>query len=704
MADTKFLMWNSSGIRAGTDTTPAESAFFDQQNPNADYTFAAFVETHHRDEKDLPLYFTIRKPNFHILHSPTPPTHTHSGIILLISKEYEVIKQSIVIQGRLVNVHISHKVTKHTYNISVYYGTHLEHLTKPEMEELVNKFLGQHKVQDNNVILGDFNFADYYLDKGKGQNGKDKTFTTIWNNFKNNCNITDPYRKQFPSRKIYSFLGPQGKSRGDRVYVNEENVNSVTEYKYITHNFNTAHKIMKFTVKDQKKAGPGYWKMNSSVLNDDSYVKMIEETVLRMEQKLGTISAIDWWDLFILMVRNKTIYYCTRKRNIEKEVKNSLLKELTKLEEIAEHDLTLKQKRNYKHLKGRLKDTQLREIRGHQIRTRGLPKFEIKEPDIEFYAKLEKRSCQKNIIGELQDENGNIHSENEKLITIATQYYTKLYTPSPVDYIKQTNILKNVNKKLTAQQAQNLDSALSDEGLLKAVFQLSDDKSPGYDGITAEFYKKFWYLIKDRYRNYINLAKQTAFGEYRNTSITTIIYKDKGEIYTLSSYRPISLINIDIKILTKTLANRLAPLLPDIIHYTQTAVYRRKIDHTVHMLRDLIDLANTENIESAFIFLDQEKAFDRVNHEFLFKTMAAFGIGPGYIEWVRKIYSTASTKIQINGFLSAQIPLKRGVRGSTKRLVICTCHRNSSASTKTKPKHSRIYSWRRENCQPALCR
>ena len=90
----------------------------------------------------------------------------------------------------------------------------------------------------------------------------------------------------------------------------------------------------------------------------------------------------------------------------------------------------------------------------------------------------------------------------------------------------------------------------------------------------------------------------------------------------------------------------------------------RKIDNTIHMLRDFIQLANNENLESTFIFLDQEKAFDRVNHEFLYKTMKAFGIGPSFIHWVLQIYSNATTRVKVNGFLSENIPLRRGVRHS----------------------------------------
>ena len=116
------------------------------------------------------------------------------------------------------------------------------------------------------------------------------------------------------------------------------------------------------------------------------------------------------------------------------------------------------------------------------------------------------------------------------------------------------------------------------------------------------------------------------------------------------------------KILTKTLANRLKYILPDIIHETQTAVYGRKIDQTIHTIRDLIDIANKEDEQAAFIFLDQEKAFDKVNHDFLYKTMRAFGIGEEFIQWVSKVYSNASAVVNVNGFLSKQIPLERGVR------------------------------------------
>ena len=161
---------------------------------------------------------------------------------------------------------------------------------------------------------------------------------------------------------------------------------------------------------------------------------------------------------------------------------------------------------------------------------------------------------------------------------------------------------------------------------------------------------------------YLNEIKDQGLANTRNVSVIKLIYKKTGEIYLLTYYRPISLINVDVKIITKVLAERLKFVLPSIIHCTQTAVYGRKIDQNIHMVRDLIEMANRDDDTAAFIFLDQEKAFDRVNHNFLFKTMEAFGIGENFIKWVSTIYSNATSILSINGFFTEQIPLKRGVR------------------------------------------
>ena len=141
----------------------------------------------------------------------------------------------------------------------------------------------------------------------------------------------------------------------------------------------------------------------------------------------------------------------------------------------------------------------------------------------------------------------------------------------------------NVDRTLCDQQKNMLDAALSEKELQQAVYDLKDEKSPGIDGFTAEFYKTVWCLIKNRYTVFINCANQTSFSNTKNTSVNTILYKEKGDMDDLKNYRPISLIDVDLKILTKALTNRLKKVLHSIIHFAQTAV-----EHTIHLLRDFI--------------------------------------------------------------------------------------------------------------------
>ena len=223
-------------------------------------------------------------------------------------------------------------------------------------------------------------------------------------------------------------------------------------------------------------------------------------------------------------------------------------------------------------------------------------------------------------------------------------------------------MLRNVKSKLSKEAKIDLDKEMTEEEVRNAINKMPSGKSPGLDGFPVEFYKKYWDKIKDLFMNYIKEVKNLGLGNARNVSVIKLIYKKTGEIYLLTNYRPISLINVDIKIITKVLAERLKFALPQIIHSTQTAVYGRRIDQNIHMVRDLIEMANRDDDTAAFIFLDQEKAFDRVNHKFLFKTMEAFGIGNTFIKWVSTIYSNANSVLGINGHFSEQIPLNRGVR------------------------------------------
>ena len=99
----------------------------------------------------------------------------------------------------------------------------------------------------------------------------------------------------------------------------------------------------------------------------------------------------------------------------------------------------------------------------------------------------------------------------------------------------------------------------------------------------------------------------------------------KGDLGLLQNWQPVSLLCTDYKILAKCLSNRLKECLDMVVHASQTyCVPERTIMDNVFLVRYIIDLSQLQELDVGLYSLDQEKAFDRVDHNYLFKTLNAF--------------------------------------------------------------------------------
>ena len=145
-------------------------------------------------------------------------------------------------------------------------------------------------------------------------------------------------------------------------------------------------------------------------------------------------------------------------------------------------------------------------------------------------------------------------------------------------------------------------------------------------------------------------------------AILKLLYK-KAERDDLKNWRPISLLCSDYKIITKSLANRLQLVLHEIIKVDQTCgIPGRSIFSNLRLYRNVISHAQQKRLCGFFIALDQEKAFDRVRHDFLLKVMEKFSFGATFINWIKTIYSQNESFVLLNGYLSLPINIHRGVR------------------------------------------
>ena len=137
----------------------------------------------------------------------------------------------------------------------------------------------------------------------------------------------------------------------------------------------------------------------------------------------------------------------------------------------------------------------------------------------------------------------------------------------------------------------------------------------------------------------------------------------KGDTHYLKSWRPISLLCVDYKILTKILANRLKCILPDIISTEQTcSIPNRTIFDNLFLIRDIISYTKQKNNHFYLLQIDQEKAFDKIDRTFLNKTMAKMVFSSLFINFLQTLYKQNISMITNNGFLSPQVLLQRGLR------------------------------------------
>lgn len=116
-------------------------------------------------------------------------------------------------------------------------------------------------------------------------------------------------------------------------------------------------------------------------------------------------------------------------------------------------------------------------------------------------------------------------------------------------------------------------------------------------------------------------------GILSEATILLLLKRDKDPLLC-SSYRSISLLNVDFKILSKVLGLRLQRVLPSIISLDQTGFMPgRQPSHNIRRLLDIIHSSNSEVVVS----LDAEKAFDRVEWKFLYDVISRFGLGGSFI-------------------------------------------------------------------------
>ena len=137
------------------------------------------------------------------------------------------------------------------------------------------------------------------------------------------------------------------------------------------------------------------------------------------------------------------------------------------------------------------------------------------------------------------------------------------------------------------------------------------NKTPGNDGLSKEFYLAFFDILCPNLLKCLNYAFEVELSTSQRQAVITLIEKKGRDKRSIKNWRPISLLNVYAKILSRILASRVKKVISSLITSDQTAYVPGLVTgESIRLTSDLIEYSNIQNIPGYLVTVDIEKAFD----------------------------------------------------------------------------------------------
>ena len=413
--------------------------------------------------------------------------------------------------------------------------------------------------------------------------------------------------------------------------------------------------------------GKGYWNLNNSHLKSEGFTQevrsIINKTVNDSFDSYGGL-----WDTIKYKIKDYAIYFgkkTKRARNLEKA---QLEEKISRLQTLMTEDEEPEAFTELADAQTRLDNIVKEELEG--VITRAKAQWvEQGERSTKYFFGLEKSKAKKKSIVKLVDEDSQQTILTQSGITDhIVNFYQKVYdADNTTDRTQVDTFIQDCNlDKLPESMTEALEQQITMDELEPIVSKLSNNKSPGWDGLTAEFYKHFWGDIKQLvYSSYLESIENVSMTPSQRIGVLTLIPKPKPppDLVYIKNWRPITLLNVDYKIFTHAVKNRIIETLPNLISQAQTGFQAGKStqDNLILMSLVLEHFENDSEDDGILLQVDFQRAFDSVEHHFLFKVMENMGFGSYILRLVKTAFTGCMSFININGHLSPAIYLCRGL-------------------------------------------
>ena len=421
----------------------------------------------------------------------------------------------------------------------------------------------------NFYIAGDFNTILSEQDIRGGKDNSHKLSTDCINNLVNRYQLCDVWRIRNPKKFEYTWSrrNPPIYERIDFWLISSKIQLNVQKTMHIPA-FMSDHAGALLEIQDiEYKPGPGFWKLNTSYLNDVDYQNLVKSIITEANKEYQ--DAILKWEMIKLRVRGEAIKFTAQKAKSRRNTLEALEKKLSYYTDFDTPDFLSDD--NQSQIELIQKD--ISSIMNYKVQVSMLRNkcrwHEGGEKITKYFFNLEKSQAKNKIIKQIVDKDGDTLHNQIEIMEEIQEYYKNLFS------VKHTPIDQNYLSDIVIPQVPNaeqihLNAPLSKEEMYIAIRQLNKNKCLGEDGFPIEWYQTFWPQIGTIL--HAVYVQNTTNGHMHGTgahSLISLMPKPEKDLLSIKNWRPLSLLNCDYKIYAKAIANRLQIVLPDLIKTKQ---------------------------------------------------------------------------------------------------------------------------------------
>ena len=451
-----------------------------------------------------------------------------------------------------------------------------------EQEQFI-RILGEKLVSKTDttklIISGDWNATLNKIDKWGGLPWKETTYRNSIIDLMEELDLLDIYRQFHADTKSFTYETKNSKlkSRIDFFLVSRPISYNVGA---LFHRPDHKAIFLGMELQSELKRGPGTWKFNNTLLEDQDYIDLINFIYPWTLEKYKDVESKQLlWELIKMELRAKTMSYSKKKRA---EVKNREIFLQHNLDELDykicnDADLNPHILDQYEAEKNELNS--LYELKGKEAIFRSKVKWiEQGEKPTKYFFNLEKKNYVTKTLLQIKLDNGEITSDMKKINKQIEVFFSETYKSKLTDVplseqeLGLNDFIQNLEiPRLSNEEQATFEHDLTVQEIKNVLHSFEKNKTPGEDGFTKEFYETFFDLLNQNLLDSYNEAFQKgSLSVSQRRGVISLIPKNDCDLSELTGWRPITLLNVDYKILAKCIAKRIEPFLPKLIHSDQT--------------------------------------------------------------------------------------------------------------------------------------